>query len=431
MSEALQRYYNKKTCHEGARDYEHDYSNPNFKIYEYNLSHCRSIARISNESSKQYFQGSSIIRKKRIEKRKTELQTESEAIIEKVFGVQSKQQIAALRKVNAIYQGKFMEVDENGEFKIKYETKDHSMSRRTKLKIQEKMMALYAASKDNFTMSTLTMIGDCEDKKAVTILNKYLTALKKKHGSFHYLWVAERQKNGRIHFHMIANRKFNIQYINSLWIVQQFNSGVDNAEARLKLELRHGCTFKKLHSTGEDGWKIAQQFLNPVDIVKVYTIDGVGAYVTKYVTKNETKMACQVWHCSRGVSRLFTKQIISKKVFGISCRKDVNRVKTKKGRVYVNKTFVHQYGCINTIYNKKYFNGHLKELNILNSWILKGEKITEGNKINFERYAEILYDFNGKKYSENQNVITDKRIKKITETKFINDLLINFKNLKN
>ena len=35
-------------------------------------------------------------------------------------------------------------------------------------------------------------------------------------------------------------------------------------------------------------------------------IKSIASYVTKYVTKNNAKFECQVWNCSKRVSRLYT-----------------------------------------------------------------------------------------------------------------------------
>lgn len=370
-----------------VRDSEKYSTNPSFKTYEYNLSHSRALARISSASDKQYFQGSSLNRKKTIKDKSESAQAPAQTLDQSFFAAK-KYRAQLLRHAENIGKRKYIQ--------------DRGMSRRTKIKIKEKMLAVYAASNNNFTLCTLTMIGECPDTKGVKILNKFLTVLRQQYSKFNYVWVAERQQNGRIHFHMICDQRFDIAYINSLWVVQQFNAGVDNVEARMKLELQEGTTFKKLHRSGIDGQQKIQKYLNPVDVTNVKTIDGVSAYLTNYVTKNETKMCCQIWHCNRNVSQLFTKQLISKQQFKMAGNPKVNKIKCKTGRLYVNKTFVHQYGMINTIYNKRYFQRYLKELNLINSWILendrktKDQQITEGVKITFDRYTQILYGYDSR-----------------------------------
>ena len=369
-----------------ARDRERDFNNTNFKTYEYNLSHSRAIARVSVRANKQYFQGSSINRKKRVEKA-AEIFLPSEETLNQSFFKNESWHHQLLRNV------------ENARKRRHNHNKENVMSRRTKIKIKEKMLAVFAASKNNFTLCTLTMVNDCEDTKAVKMLNKFLTATKKQIGAYNYVWVAERQENGRIHFHMVVDHRLDINYVNSLWIIQQYNAGVMHDAANKKLMLEAGLTFKQLHKQGEKGHKLAHKYLNPVDIIKVNSIDGVSAYLTNYVIKNETKMSCAIWHCNRNVSKLFTKQLISRAAFDKSSDGKLNQITSRKGKVYENKTFVHKYGMINTIYNKKYFNSFLKEMNLLNSWILqtdysaknKKNHINEGVVMDFDRYQQILY----------------------------------------
>lgn len=366
----------------GARDQEKDLPNKNFNFYEYNLSHNRAIARLSNGTNKEYFNGSSLNRKKTIAKEKNKDLEKPAQTLEQPFFEAKKYRNNIFRNVERIRKKKQLE--------------GCSLSRRTKIKIKEKMLSLYAAAKHNFTLLTLTFVNHCEDTRAVKLLNKFLTATKKQLGAYNYVWVAERQDNGNIHFHMITDKKFNIDYINSLWVLQQYNGGIVHDFANEKLKLYTGLNIKQLHKLGELGYKIIHEYLNPVDIVKVKTIDGVSAYLTNYIIKNETKMSCAVWHCNRNVSRLFTKQLISKQQFNFTSDPKINQIKNKKTKkVYAVKTFVHEYGMINTIYNKKYFNKLLHELNLINSWILDDHKykIDCGVKMEFDVYKRILYTY--------------------------------------
>jgi hypothetical protein len=362
----------------GNRDLEDYAANKQFKNYEFNLSHTRSLARISSATSKQYFQGSSLLRKKVPKKEAVQLLEPTKTLDQSFFKREQKFISNKIRNVERLHKKQHLE--------------DKAMSRRTRIKIKEKMMAVYSASKNNFTLQTLTMVAPCSDYEAVKCLNKYLTVLRKKNGLFNYVWVAEKQGNGNIHFHMIIDKRFEIDFINSLWVCQQYNSGIINEEQKLKLYNDTGLTFKKLHKLGGENYKIVQKYLNPVDVKKVKTIDGMSQYLTNYVIKNESKLSCNIWHSNRNVSKLFTKQLISKKTFEKTCG-NLNRTYNKKGRQYVNKTFVHQYGLINNIYNKKYFRIFLKEMDLLNSWILNNEKIKNGVKIDFDYYNQILYGY--------------------------------------
>jgi hypothetical protein len=331
-----------------------------------------------------------LLRKKNTGNKPPELLEPAQTLDQSFFKRESKFINHKIRNVENLHKRKYMEAK--------------AMSRRTRIKIKEKMMAVYSASKNNFTLQTLTLVAPATDYQAIKCLNKYLTVLRKKNGLFNYVWVAERQDGkrnkyktatGNLHFHIIIDRRFEISYINSLWVCQQYNSKIINEEAALKFKNDNGITFKQAHKkgceAGSDWHQVIQKYLNPVDVDKVKNIDGMSAYLTNYIIKNETKASCAIWHCNRNVSKLFTKQLISKATFEKTCS-NCNRTYNKKGRrQYVNKTFVHQYGLINNIYNKKYFSKFLKEMDLLNSWILANEKIDCGLQIKWDYYEQILY----------------------------------------
>ena len=344
-------------------------------VYEYKLSHTRSLATISKGADIELFQGSSMQRKKRSAEPASAPQSLSETA-------------QANAAPDANVRGISKMADEVLRIKKIHSAKpvEHYLSRRTKVKVKEKMMSLYAASKYNFSFVTLTLVDDCTDTKAVKILNKFLTALRYHAQAFNYIWVAERQNNGRVHFHIIMDKRFEISRINALWAMQQYNAGLHHENFDL-MQKNIGKNIRQLYRKGADGWRKIQEYLNPVDVIKCKTIDGVSAYLTNYVIKNETRMQCAVWHCNRAVSRLFTKQIISTHTFSETGYNKRNRrvtfnKKTKQHKLYINKTFVHQYGIINNIYNKRYYKKYLKELDLINKWILdEAEKKDEDRKI--------------------------------------------------
>lgn len=214
---------------------------------------------------------------------------------------------------------------------------------------------------------TLTFISPVSDQQGMKILNKYLTVLRKRFGTFMYVWVAEHQPGTRnIHFHVIQNRKFPVSYINALWVMQQYNAGLRNEKISYEnlISIYNSNQFKQVH-----------KFLNPVDIKPVHSISGLSGYLTQYVTKNNDVFGCAVWHCNRGVSSLFTSALITEKEFQETCDENINRYTNKKtGKTYVNKTFIvtdtttgEIRSFVNTIYNHQHFRKNLKELDQLNS----------------------------------------------------------------
>ncbi len=263
--------------------------------------------------------------------------------------------------------------------KQKKDNSKHTTSKRTKDKIKEKMLALYRACSGkkgmrshvvNFTLCTLTFVAPVGDHDGVKCLNKFLTVLRDRYGKFAYIWVAERQENGNIHFHMIADSRFPIGYINSLWVAQQYNCNIRNWESDLQLYEDHRTNFANLHTEGK--YNIVQDYLNPVDIRNVKTIDGVSCYLTNYVTMNTDSFDCSAWHCSRTVSKIFTNKIIDKKIFDKTGDSKHNTIFSKKtGQVYTNTTYYGQYCTINTIYNKSYYRRYLEDLELINKYILE------------------------------------------------------------
>lgn len=341
------------------RDNEIDYKPKLNTTYEFTLSYGRSIARTKPATNTQYFQGSSILRKKKPKPEPEKVQKKKETASkcnDESKSYQMGDKILGIKKVRS-----------------KQQLEGKTMSRRTKTKIKEKIFAIYESSKNDFFFLTLTFIEQVPDTKAVKILNNFLTATKKRYGNFNYIWVAERQKTGNIHFHIILDKRFDVLQTNALWVMQQINAGLYHKNI-IKLMRVNKSGINKIYKSGAIGYKAIQKYFNPLDVIQVKTIDGLSMYLTNYITKNDTKMTCSVWHCNRNVSRLFTKQIISKKVFYETSDKRKNYIVSKKGKRYENTTFVHQYGMINTIVNKSYFKRYLKELKLINSWILNDKK---------------------------------------------------------
>jgi hypothetical protein len=161
------------------------------------------------------------------------------------------------------------------------------MSSRTKSKIRKKIMA-FAQLNKRLTFVTLTFVNEVSDELAVKILGKFIDNNKKRSKNFTYLWVAERQTankvfSGNIHFHLLTDKYWNIQKTWSYW---------------LELQAKHGIKPR------EESFKPSSAF----DVKQINTKNpkSVGAYLTKYVTKNKAEFKCQVWNCSKNISALYT-----------------------------------------------------------------------------------------------------------------------------
>ena len=167
------------------------------------------------------------------------------------------------------------------------EIKLRSMSGRTKSKIRVKLMALSQVH-DKLTFVTLTFVNQVEDKKAVKVLKTFLDNAGKRFKDFQYLWVAEKQTlnqtfQGNIHFHLITNKYWPLQKWWNYWLEVQAKHGIKPRDENF----RPGSAFN-------------------VRLIKSDNIKGIGTYLTKYVTKNDSLFGCQVWNCSKKISRLYT-----------------------------------------------------------------------------------------------------------------------------
>ena len=245
----------------------------------------------------------------------------------------------------------------------------HVLSPRSKGKIKDKATAFFrACCKKRRTFATLTFLDDVDDKAAVKILNSFFTTIRKHHPDFKYLWVAERQENENIHFHCLFNMYMDVKYYNSLWVICQYNAGLvffdpfrEETIKRQEIILRHN--LGTMH-----------EILNPFDIERVKSIYGISYYLTKYITKNKSKgFDCLAWHCSRVVSRMFTKAIVAREVQSMAANPYINfRLNKKTGEIFTGKMEKGRFHLLFYIENKVYFLQELSEMEQVNKWILGG-----------------------------------------------------------
>jgi hypothetical protein len=172
--------------------------------------------------------------------------------------------------------------------KIKYKViKLRTMSRRTRSKIRSKLIA-FSQVHEKLTFLTLTFVNQVEDQKAVKVLKSFLDNAGKRLNDFQYIWVAEKQTNNEtfkdnIHFHLITNKYWALQKWWNYWLEVQAKHGIKPRDENF----RPGSAFN-------------------VRLIKTDNVKGIGSYVTKYVTKNTSEFGCQVWNCSKKISRLYT-----------------------------------------------------------------------------------------------------------------------------
>lgn len=167
------------------------------------------------------------------------------------------------------------------------EKKERFMSGRTKSKIKQKLTALSQVHK-KLTFLTLTFANKVEDETGVKLFEKFLSNVKKQSHDFQYVWIAEKQSKNivfkdNIHFHIVSNKFFDLNKWADYW---------------RKLQHKNGIVPR------EDTYKASSAF--DVKGIASDNIKGVMSYLTKYVTKNTTKLKCQVWNCSKKISKLYT-----------------------------------------------------------------------------------------------------------------------------
>jgi hypothetical protein len=244
----------------------------------------------------------------------------------------------------------------------------HVLSARSRGKIKDKATAFYRACGGKRTFVTLTFVSTVGDQAGVSILNKFLTSVRKECGGFQYIWVAERQpESGRIHFHLIINKRLPVKRFNALWVLQQYNAGL-----RTKNKYGEDITMEEVLQRYQDG--TMQKILNPFDAKKISSIAAVSSYLTKYITKQEKDVpfACSVWHCSRGVSRLFTRATVSPSAFAY-CRSFHNgKVDRETGEIYEVEVIRGDFYVMAYINNKRLPLTFLAELEAANKMILAG-----------------------------------------------------------
>lgn len=245
--------------------------------------------------------------------------------------------------------------------------KQNILSSRSKKKIKDKASAFFAVNQKT-TFVTLGFIGKVSDKKAVLILNKFLTTVRKEM-DLKYIWVAERQtKNvayfNNIHFHIINNCYWDIKRYNSLWVRVQLNEGIKN-------NIYSDKEISELLHNGE-----IENGLNPFDVKFIKNQNSVAAYVTKYVTKNNAGFWCSAWHCSREVSKLFCSTIITQEQYSQLDNLDKNfSVNTKTGEIYYPQTYADENSRyeVKTVQNKHWWiKNSLRELITVNKIIWAG-----------------------------------------------------------
>jgi hypothetical protein len=251
----------------------------------------------------------------------------------------------------------------------------HVLGSRSRGKIKDKATAFFRSCPGDRIFCTLTFVAPVSDRAGVIILNKFLTQLRKEFKNLQYLWVAERQDNGNIHFHIILNKRLPIRKYNALWVLQQYRSGL-----RGQTQFGVPVDLAEVEARYKNG--SIHRVFNPVDVKKVKSIAGLSSYLTKYITKQKKNIyGCLPWHCSRGVSRLFTKTLVGISAFNYmmslaNCRLDKSTGEVFMPEVIRPKAF--KLAVLVYVNKKDAPLRYLREMEQINKWLIRGLTVDRG-----------------------------------------------------
>ncbi|MBN8837085.1 MAG: hypothetical protein J0I09_07495 [Sphingobacteriia bacterium] len=249
--------------------------------------------------------------------------------------------------VQAVISGDISQIEEAQKKTIKPRT----MSQRTRSKIRQKVFAL-ARVHAKLTFVTLTFVNKVADELAVKVLRTFLDNAKKRFKDFEYLWIAEKQSENRvfennIHFHLVTNKYWPLEKWWNYWLDVQKKYDI----------VPRNVNFKPTSAFN-------------VRAINSNNVKGVANYLTKYLTKSDTPLYCQVWNCSKKISRLYTCGYT-----GINFIRNIERLAEAD-----------QLGGEHKMIPLEHCNLHLIPLNKLTMQFYKG--IEEINKENWKKENE-------------------------------------------
>ena len=155
---------------------------------------------------------------------------------------------------------------------------------------------------------TVTFPEGISDDAAFIFYNTWLTKLRTLRLIKNYVWVSERQQNGTIHFHIAIPHKMPVFKANREMRVVLINASrkkliADSVNFLMKYNGVHISKSKKGRVVNFAVSKKKKSLVR---------------YLTKYVTKNNTKFKHLAWHNSRDFSSLFTGISFSIKEFSVA-----------------------------------------------------------------------------------------------------------------
>lgn len=214
--------------------------------------------------------------------------------------------------------------------KYKEENQDRELSNKSKTKIAQKILAWshctkHNSSKPRFTFLTLTLtskqIGT--DTDFTKMQNTFFTYCRKYFGLNNYLYVLEKQlkTTGNIHSHILIDRPLPIRRLNYIWCKILGDNGYTFNSTDCRTGITQTLNVNEALKAYSSSPIIPNQPMgkmkryvsspNPADIKFIYNLKAVSHYITKYITKNESKIKTSIWNCSQSISRLWVGAKIS------------------------------------------------------------------------------------------------------------------------
>ena len=151
---------------------------------------------------------------------------------------------------------------------------------------------------------TITFPPVVSDNMGYKFLNQWLTRCRQLKLIHNYLWVAERQKIGTIHYHMAVPHYINVHQSNKVMQVilsnsaraQEINYTTHQAKRYNGIDLAKNRTTRQV-----------------INFSTKHNKKSLTNYLTKYITKNETKFNRLVWHNSRDFGIVIIKVTATRK----------------------------------------------------------------------------------------------------------------------
>ena len=152
-------------------------------------------------------------------------------------------------------------------------------------RIYMKELNKYFTFKINFITLTLSS-AQCHSDREIKrrLLEPFLKVMRNKWKVVNYVWKAETQANGNIHFHITADKFIHHAELRLVWNTIQENLGYVSRS------------------------NIADP--NSTDIHAVKQVRNLAAYISKYISKNDStrrKIEGKIWDCNRALKSISVK----------------------------------------------------------------------------------------------------------------------------